>query len=454
MKILATALLCVWACGAAAQEERAIGNFAGVGVRAMGMGGAFVGVADDFTAMYWNPAGLAQMQHREVQVSLLRNSRANDSVFNDTAARSELTNTRFGSLGFAYPYPVHRGSLVLAAGLTRIKDFDWNLNQKGEDILPNGTLQADNFFQHEGELALAGVSAALDVSPSVSLGATLGLVSGEDEVISEFDWVDEQDVFHERRFRARDTFSDEYEWTPYAILGAMLRMPRDNPRYRIGATFTTGGTHKIRYKFNGPVSYGATNPCSPDTVLEGDYGSIECDDGTLENFPSAEANSTYQLSLPFEFGVGASAEALPGLTLAGSIHLAEWSQSEYEGSDEYELRANTSFENQYKDILRYHLGVEYQVPVVALDLRAGYFVDPIPFIGPRDPDPSTGDPPISIEEDRRFITFGAGILIDEAVQVDLAWVRGAFKQVEEYAGNNLSEDNAINRLVVGVSYNF
>ncbi|MBT5448728.1 MAG: hypothetical protein HOK90_06005, partial [Gemmatimonadetes bacterium] len=60
--ILVLSLLCV--PGARAQEERAIGNFAGVGVRAMGMGGAFAGVADDFTAIYWNPAGLAQMSNR------------------------------------------------------------------------------------------------------------------------------------------------------------------------------------------------------------------------------------------------------------------------------------------------------------------------------------------------------------------------------------------------------
>ena len=116
------------------------------------------------------------------------------------------------------------------------------------------------------------------------------------------------------------------------------------------------------------------------------------------------------------------------------------------------MRADTSFETQYRDVLRYHLGVEYQVPVVALDLRAGYFADPIPFIGPRDPD--SDDPPIRIEKDRRFITLGAGILLDEAVQVDLAWVRGAFKQVEEYSDNVLSEDYAINRLVVGLGYNF
>ena len=34
-------------------------TFPAVGTRAQGMGGAFVGVADDGTAIYWNPAGLA-----------------------------------------------------------------------------------------------------------------------------------------------------------------------------------------------------------------------------------------------------------------------------------------------------------------------------------------------------------------------------------------------------------
>ena len=34
-------------------------TFEGVGTRAAGMGGAFVAVADDSTAVYWNPAGLA-----------------------------------------------------------------------------------------------------------------------------------------------------------------------------------------------------------------------------------------------------------------------------------------------------------------------------------------------------------------------------------------------------------
>jgi hypothetical protein len=38
----------------------------GLGARAVGMGGAFVGVADDATAGFWNPAGLVQIKMRTV----------------------------------------------------------------------------------------------------------------------------------------------------------------------------------------------------------------------------------------------------------------------------------------------------------------------------------------------------------------------------------------------------
>jgi hypothetical protein len=41
----------------------------GLGARAQGMGGTFVAVADDPSAIYWNPAGLASLQSREVQAS-------------------------------------------------------------------------------------------------------------------------------------------------------------------------------------------------------------------------------------------------------------------------------------------------------------------------------------------------------------------------------------------------
>jgi len=431
--------LIVFAClagSALAQEERAIDNFAGVGVRAMGMGGAFVGVADDFTAIYWNPAGLAQIDHREVHVSFLRNSHTNDSELAGTSASSELSNTRFGSLGVVFPYPVYRGSLVFAAGFNRIKDFDWSLRERGfsED------LQSDHSFRHEGELALTSLAAAVDVSPSVSLGMTVGFVSGDDKATNEFSWTDSQDLFEEKRFLARDSFEDEYESAFYAALGGMVRSSGEKPKFRLGATIATGTTHEIAYVFRGASS-------------EVGYDLVEYDDGSLEEYPGEVIRDAYKISLPLELAVGASYAPLDGLLLAGSLHFAEWEQSEYDGRDDSQLRAYTSFEKQYRNSTRYHLGVEWEVPTVALDLRAGFYNDPLPFVGPRDPDrlpDPVSNPEIDIEQDRRFITLGVGLRVDEVVQVDMAWVRGSFEQVE----GALREENSINRLFASVGYIF
>ncbi len=424
-----------------AQEERAIDNFAGVGVRAMGMGGAFVGVADDFTATYWNPAGLAQMTEREVHVGFLRNSRTGQSTFNGTAAQSELSNTRFGSLGFVYPFPVYRGSLVFAVGFQRVKDFDWSLRQTGMDAVDS--LYVDHRFQHEGELALSSMAVAIDVSPSLSLGLALGLSGGEDESSNAFSWDDSQNLYLERRFFATDTFSDDYKSSWYTKLGALVRLPREQPRLRLGAAMSTGVGQEVRYIFRG----------SPDG-----YNRIDYDDGTTIRSDGEQISGRYQIALPLAFSFGGSYAPLPGLLVAGGLHFAEWSQSEYEGGADRQLRADTSFERQYRDVIRYHLGVEWQVPAIALDLRAGWYTDPLPFVGPRDPDPFSADPPIRIVEDRQFVTLGAGLLLDEVVQVDFAWVHGRSTQIEEtiFEGrtNALREANKLTRLFVGVAYRF
>ena len=44
-------------------------GFGAIGTRAEGMGGAFVAVADDASAVFWNPAGLALGATFDVQVS-------------------------------------------------------------------------------------------------------------------------------------------------------------------------------------------------------------------------------------------------------------------------------------------------------------------------------------------------------------------------------------------------
>ena len=49
-------------------------HFGGIGARAEGMGGAFVAVADDASAVYWNPAGIATGPIFDLQLSVGRGS--------------------------------------------------------------------------------------------------------------------------------------------------------------------------------------------------------------------------------------------------------------------------------------------------------------------------------------------------------------------------------------------
>jgi len=57
------------------------------GARALGMGEAFVAIADDVNCLYWNPAGLSQIRNHEISMMYLNG----------------LVDSWFGSVGYAHP---------------------------------------------------------------------------------------------------------------------------------------------------------------------------------------------------------------------------------------------------------------------------------------------------------------------------------------------------------------
>jgi len=91
-------------------------NLANPGARSMGMGGAFVGLADDATAAYTNPAGLTQLivpevsaegRHTDYSLPYVNGGSATISPFNGSGlhtsdADSSKNNVSF--LSFVYPH--------------------------------------------------------------------------------------------------------------------------------------------------------------------------------------------------------------------------------------------------------------------------------------------------------------------------------------------------------------
>lgn len=70
----------------------------GVGGRALAMGGNYVAIANDATAGYWNPAGLAQIENVSIELMY-----SHDLSFDRSLNYGGIAKTfDFGSLGFSY----------------------------------------------------------------------------------------------------------------------------------------------------------------------------------------------------------------------------------------------------------------------------------------------------------------------------------------------------------------
>lgn len=72
----------------------------GLGARALGMGGAYTGVADDASAAYWNPAGLAQIPRWELQG--MHSVLYENTKFQSLAAAGRVPYTSDFMFGAAY----------------------------------------------------------------------------------------------------------------------------------------------------------------------------------------------------------------------------------------------------------------------------------------------------------------------------------------------------------------
>jgi hypothetical protein len=53
----------------------------GIGARAVSMGGAFTAVADDASAVFWNPAGLSQLTDNQIYLSGLKDQYVSNRRF-------------------------------------------------------------------------------------------------------------------------------------------------------------------------------------------------------------------------------------------------------------------------------------------------------------------------------------------------------------------------------------
>ena len=144
----------------------------GAGARALGMGGAFSAVADDATAVTWNPAGLTQCEVPEVAASLgWYRSRTESSEAGTTSSEALRLDHASGLL----PFFALGCQQVIGLAWQRQYDFSRSIRwQRDEVNLDDGfAMQEEQTRNSAGSFASLGVSYAIEVHPGLSCGLTV-----------------------------------------------------------------------------------------------------------------------------------------------------------------------------------------------------------------------------------------------------------------------------------------
>ncbi|MCD6353392.1 MAG: hypothetical protein J7M06_04190, partial [Proteobacteria bacterium] len=101
-------------------------NPVGSGARAMGMGGAFIAVADDATAASWNPAGLIQLETPEVSVvysSFHWRENYKSRFHPESAGMNEKYADDLNYFSAALPFQLFRQNFVASLNFQRLYDM-------------------------------------------------------------------------------------------------------------------------------------------------------------------------------------------------------------------------------------------------------------------------------------------------------------------------------------------
>ncbi|MGQ9559339.1 MAG: OmpP1/FadL family transporter [Candidatus Oleimicrobiaceae bacterium] len=382
-----------------------IGEPVGTSARAAGMGGAYQAVAEDYAATHWNPAGLAQIRRMEFFGTLSHMMGKDVATAYGYQMSTEASFTRLGAIGFVIPVPTYRGSLVFAGGYNRVQSFDGQFDFAWKLRTPEGSVQQSWNELEGGGLNNWVLSGAVDMSPNLSLGASLNFWTGRDDYQLSFREDDHLNLYTFDVFEKNDNIDTHFSGTNLRLGGL----------YRVGKVLRVAATMSTPLTLTGKEDWG--------------YVDTETFDDGSRDVSQRSGTFEYKVSSPFAFGFGAAA-SVAWLTLAGDVHYQDWSQVRFKTDPPVagwtKGEANLAIQRSYRATTRVHVGGELTIPGLGTQLRAGYALLPSPLKGA----PAT--------HDREYVSLGFGFLLDKQLKLDLAWVRSWWDQTT----GALSEDLA------------
>lgn len=153
-------------------------NYGGGSARAMGMGYAFVGVANDVSGGIWNPAGLWILEGPMVSSSYSIYSPAGEftHTLTDKITKNDIGLNAIGHFSFVAP--------VRIKGHPWVFNFNFNRDNEYSDefdhvTLVSNRLNPDTFVEDQGYMSRFNVGASTRLYRQFSMGFTLNIITAK-----------------------------------------------------------------------------------------------------------------------------------------------------------------------------------------------------------------------------------------------------------------------------------
>ena len=326
-------------------------NLNSLGSRALAMGGAYVGLADDFSAIFWNPAGIAQFSTQ--YFGFYGTDIMPSGTYKlDVAYVNAETPTKHYLAGLAtYYFPVSEN---LVAGVGVYVPSGLGSEWDGADF---ATISMMETYQWTSKIGMVTISPALayKINDMVSVGATLNINyatfnikthAGDQELGVDIGQYDE-------------SLSG---WGYGATFGILVK---PSEMLSLGATLRTPS----KISFSGDIEISKLNVLGliPGSPL---YGV------DIPTTTTAEREVTW----PMWLAGGVALKPMENLTLTADIQWTQWSmidEMESEYDDLYwSLIVDTKRAMHWDDAAQVRFGAEYKLSTIAF--RGGYYWDPSP----------------------------------------------------------------------------
>lgn len=350
-------------------------NPVGSGARALGMGGAFIAVADDATAASWNPAGLIQLERPEVSIVGNWFSRSEDNDFGDQPQANGIQRVNESSINYfsaAYPFTLFNRNMIVSLNYQDLYDFtrDWDFT-----FIHEGGYYAEHQvdYTQDGGLSALGLAYAVQITPYISLGITCNI--WDDDLLPS-NWT--QKTRYEgpgNLFGAISTYETYYRQDDYSFSGT---------NFNIGFLWNVTGKLTIGGVFKTPFSADVDHDMSlSNHIINVDTGG----DMWVVDLPRESHKES--LDMPMSYGVGIAYRHSDRLTLSFDLHRTHWDDMIYEDYQGVKTSAISSVlesESTIDPTIQAHFGIEYLLikPKYVVPLRAGLFYDPAPAEGGSD----------------------------------------------------------------------